>query len=71
MAPNVIEMVTGTVDGDLNQFMDDLLSNKSAPKSVLVCHTNELVVRSRVDIDKLSPCVRAARYAIHLHAHNG
>ena len=42
MDPNTIE--TGIVDGDLSQIMDDLLSDTSVLKSVLVCHTNELVV---------------------------
>ena len=44
MAPIVVEMVPGIVDGDLNQMIDDLSSNTSARKSVLVCHTIELVV---------------------------
>ena len=44
MAPIAVEMVPGIVDGDLNQMIDDLSSNTSALKSVLVCHTIELVV---------------------------
>ena len=44
MAPIAIEMVPGIVDGDLNQMIDDLSSNTSVLKSVLVCHTIELVV---------------------------
>ena len=44
MAPIAVEMVPGIVDGDLNQMIDDLSSNTSALKIVLVCHTIELVV---------------------------
>ena len=44
MAPIAVELVPGIVDGDLNQMIDDLSSNTSALKSVLVCHTVELVV---------------------------
>ena len=44
MAPIVVEMVPGIVDGDLNQMIDDLSSNTNVLKIILVCHTIELVV---------------------------